>query len=212
MYSPGYHICRLESFNKDPTQQDWIAVKRIFRYLKGTIHYKLTYCNSNPLVGYSDASYAPGIDRKSISGFIFLFNGGPVSWRSRKQNITATSSMESEFIALGDAVKEALWFRKLQTEFQLKTELIIYEDNQSTIKFSQNATHSDRTKHIDIRFYFIIEHLKLKHYALEYCPTTMMLADALTKPLGRILLSKHSLGMGLVSDYGGMLDNQSLIK
>jgi hypothetical protein len=159
---------------------------------------KLTYSKMSPLEGFSDASYAPNtIDRKSISGFVFMMNGGPISWRSKKQNVVATSSMESEYIALGDAVKEVLWLKKLVVDFKLDSKnLIIWEDNQSTIKFAQHCIHSDRSKHIDVRFHFISQNLRLKQFMLEYCPTQSMVADIFTKALGKVLHFKHLTAMG----------------
>ncbi len=96
--------------------------------------------------------------------------------------------MEAEYIALASAVKEGIWLRKFEKElFATEKALIIFEDNQSTIKTANHRIHNDRSKHIDVRYHFILECVEEKKVKIEYCPTNQMTADALTKSLGRIL-------------------------
>lgn len=196
-----YAVNQVAKNMEKPTQEDWMKVKRIFRYLKGTIDYALTYARgeSNQAIGYSDASYAMNEDRKSTSGYVFLMNGTAITWRSKKQPIVTTSSMEAEFIALASATKEALWIRKLENELLNETNVptVIMEDNQACIRFSRDYVHSDRSKHIDVRYYFIRERIERNEVKMIYCPTTEMIADALTKPLGPILFAKFASAMGL---------------
>ena len=122
---------------QNPTNLDWIAVKRIFRYLQGTRKTGIIYKKggSNILSGFSDASYAPeASDRKSTSGYVFTMNGGAISWKSKRQPIISLSSMEAEYIALSTAAKEGMWLRKLENSILGKLDPItIQEDNQSTI-------------------------------------------------------------------------------
>ena len=177
-----------------PLNQHWTQIKRVLRYLKGTINHALIYSNgesnsNNAIVGYDDASYAPNsLDRKSISGYIFMFNNGPISWRTKKQAITALSSCEAEYISLTEAAKESEWLRQLHTELHpgYNQPIIIFEDNQSTIKISTNNIFSNRTKHIDVRFHFIRELISNNQIKLIYCSTNDMIADALTKSLQKI--------------------------
>jgi hypothetical protein len=185
-----------------PKINDWIRAKRIPRYLKGTKMKKITYRkekNSNQIMGYSDASYGEDrIDRKSTSAYVFIKGNGPISWKSKKQPIISLSSMESEYIALAAAVKEALWLKKLEEELENETNQIqIYEDNQSTIKTSKDTIHNDRSKHIDVRYHFIREVINNKIINLEYKSTEEMIADALTKPVGPVKLMKLCNQMGL---------------
>lgn len=184
---------------ENPTQSDWIKLKRIFRYLRGTSKLALTYSRKDfKISGYSDASYAMNEDRKSTSGYAFMTNGACITWRSKKQPITTTSSMEAEFVALSSAVKEALWIRKLNIELLNDTEAVeVFEDNQACIRFSHDFIHSDRTKHIDVRYYFVRENVEEKKIKLTYCPTTEMIADVLTKPLGSVLFVKFIQLLGL---------------
>lgn len=190
-----------------PTEQDWIAVKRILRYLQGTKHAKLRYTAdsseystlTSTFIGYSDASYAPdAIDRKSVSGYVFLMNGAAISWKSKKQPIISLSSMEAEYIALTSAAKEGLWFRKFQCDLGLPASVLtIFEDNQSTILTAKNDIHNERSKHIDVRYHWIREQISLEKLIVTYCPTQEMIADIFTKPLGKILFQKFCDMLGL---------------
>jgi hypothetical protein len=184
-----------------PTNLDWMNVKRIFRYLNGTKNHGLVFNRSNDApIGYSDASYAQSEDRKSTSGYAFLFNGAAITWRSKKQPIVATSSMEAEFIALASATKEALWIRKLILELNEGEErmpMTIMEDNQGCIKFARDAIHNDRSKHIDVRYFFVKERVESNYIKLLYCPTNDMVADLFTKPLGPILFSRLTEMLGV---------------
>lgn len=171
-----------------PTQYDWIELKRILKYLKGTAHLKLTSVKENDtmLVGYADANWAEDrSDRKSNSGYIFFVFGMPVSWTCKKQSCVALSSTEAEFISLSEACKEAVWLRRLLNDFNqhLNTPTVIFEDNQSCLKLIQDEKLSNRSKHIDTKCYFVKDHVQRKDVLCEYCPTEFMLADMLTKPL-----------------------------
>lgn len=198
----SYAIGQVARNMHSPTQNDWIAVKRILRYLQGTINTKLKFgIQHSELFGYSDASYAPNSDdRKSTSGYIFVKNGGAVSWRSKKQPIVSLSSMESEYIALADATKEGIWLKRLELDIfpNMEKSILIYEDNQSAIKTAKNEIHNERSKHIDVRYHFIRECVNDGRIILKYCPTEKMVADAFTKPLNRVKLNQHVVGMGLL--------------
>ena len=185
-----------------PTEENWTAVKRIFRYLQGTKTLCLFYSSTPiPLTGYSDASYAPeATDRKSTSGYVFMKNGGAISWKSKKQPIVSLSSMEAEYIALCTAGKEAIWLRQLEADLKSSPakSIVLNEDNQAAIKLAKNSIMSDRSKHIDVRYHWIREQVAAGTVTLQYCPTDMMVADIFTKPLQRLLHSKFLKLLGLV--------------
>jgi len=186
---------------KEPTEKDWMNVKRILRYLQSTKTMKIIYSNHSndqQITGYCDASYAEDRkDRKSTSGYLFMKANGPISWKSKKQPIVSLSSMEAEYIALTSAAQEALWLKKLNKELEMEQIMIIYEDNQSTIKTSKDEIHNQRSKHIDVRYHFIREMIKQKEIEVTYLPTDQMLADILTKPLGSNKVNQLTNGMGL---------------
>ena len=169
--------------------------------MSGTTELRITYRKeaSPKLVAYSDASYANNVDdRKSTSAYLFLKNGGAVSWRSKKQSIIAKSPMESEYIALTDAVKEGQWLSHLEKSLRGKTDVITYyEDNQSAIHTAKNPIHYDRSKHIDVRYHFIRDLVRKKEIEIVYLPTAEMIVNALTKPIQRVLNDKLRAIMGL---------------
>ena len=183
-----YAVSNVARFCAKPTNQHWVAVKRIFRYLKGTQQYGLLYgkSNSNNCVGFSDADWGGDLDdRKSTSGYMFQVGGTAISWRSKKQTCVALSTAEAEYIALASAAQESLWLQQLLVD--LKNEepksVTIYEDNQSAISMAKNPQFHGRTKHIAIKYHFIREQVNSKTLELRYCRTNDMIADMLTKGL-----------------------------
>lgn len=188
-------------FNAAPNESHMTAVKRICRYLKGTINLKLVYTGTNvcEAIGYSDADWASSLDdRHSTSGIAFIIAGGTVSWLSKRQATVALSTAEAEYVALTSAIQEAVWMRRLlQSLGESPKTLTIHEDNQGAIKMSHNPVLHSRTKHIDIRYHYIRETVADGTVVLKYCPTKDMIADLLTKPLGkgRFELLRDKLGL-----------------
>ena len=126
--------------------------------------------------------------RRSTAGFIFFLAGGPISWKSKKQPVVATSSTESEFMAVSGAAKEAIWLRHLLSDVGLVCgdSTHILEDNEACIRLCKAHIESQRTKHFDVQYKFTRERvMKTKEIDLVYCHTDDMIADALTKPLSR---------------------------
>ena len=133
----AYAVGSVARFCARPTQQHWVAMKRILRYLKGTSNYGLSYKGDigGEITGYSDADWAGDItDRKSTSGYVFMQAGAAISWKSRKQSCVALSTAEAEYIALSAAVQEALWLQQLTSDlFNTHAKaMTIFEDNQSS--------------------------------------------------------------------------------
>ena len=176
-------------FCASPTNEHWTAVKRILRYLNGSRQLGLLYkanTLSEEIAGFSDADWAGDVgDRKSTSGYVFLLGGAAVSWKSTKQTTVALSTAEAEYIALSTASQEAIWLQQLMSDLSKKTlqEMIIYEDNQSTICLAKNQSAHGRTKHIDIKYHFIRDLVEAGKIKLIYCATENMVADIFTKGL-----------------------------
>jgi hypothetical protein len=184
-----------------PRVEDWNNGKRVLRYLQGSKELKLSYLKEKKgMFGYSDASYGEDrMDRKSTSGLVFIKNGGAICWKSKKQHIVTLSSMEAEYVALTDAVKEGAWLKKFEMELEKKkTEIVLFEDNQSAIKTANNRIHNDRSKHIDIRYHFIREKIENGDLKIVYCPTEHMVADIMTKSLGIIAHRRLREALGLI--------------
>ncbi|XP_075162880.1 uncharacterized protein LOC142235513 [Haematobia irritans] len=116
MYKAGYLLSSryLGRFQQNPSELHWQHLKRIARYLKGTIPMKLAFNkqNSEAVIGYADADWASDTtDRKSVRGYIFKIYGCSVSWGSKKHQTVATSSSEAEYVALSFATAVAIWIR-----------------------------------------------------------------------------------------------------
>lgn len=191
-----FAISSLSRFNSRPHQVHMKCVKHVIRYLKGTMNYGLYFEKTEvPLYGYADADWASCIvDRRSYTGFIFILSGCPISWESRKQQTVALSSTEAEYMALCSAGKEALFLIKVLNELQetnlLTAALKLYCDNRGAISISNNIGYNCRTKHIDLRHYFLKDLISDNVIELEHVPTQEMLADILTKPLTFV---KHNM-------------------
>lgn len=196
-----YAVSILSRFSDNPGRAHWEAVRRVFRYLSGTKHLKLTYgASSLDLVGYTDADGSMHEDRKAISGYAFLIDGGAVSWSSKRQEIISLSTTESEYVALTHASKEALWLRSLigQIFAPFVDPVPMNSDNQSAIALARDNQYHARTKHIDIRFHFIRWIIEEKKLRLVYCPTEEMVADALTKALPSPKVKHFASALGLL--------------
>ncbi|XP_037826171.1 secreted RxLR effector protein 161-like [Lucilia sericata] len=182
----SFAVGALARYNNNPGKAHWQAVKRIMRYLKGTINYKLQFSKDENahIEGISDADWAGDLDdRKSTSGYVFKFQGGCISWNSKKQQTTALSTTEAEYMALAAAGQEALWLRSLFNELGRSSSIVIKCDYKSAINLSHNSTYHARSKHIDIRHHFIRNLVNDKKVVIEYLNTEDMAADVLTKSL-----------------------------
>ncbi|GJX73855.1 hypothetical protein Tco_0312450 [Tanacetum coccineum] len=152
-----FSTCLCARYQANPNESHLIAVKRIFRYLKGTPSLGLWYpkCSGFDLKGYSDSDYAGcNMDRKSTSGACQLLGGKLVCWSAKKQQYVAMSSAKAEYVAAG-CCANILWMK---------------------IPYS-------RTKHIDIRYHFIRDHVLKGNIELHFIPTQYQLVDIFTKPL-----------------------------
>ena len=117
----AFAVSNVAKYCAKPTKQHWIAVKRIMRYLKGTLNYGLCYTSSHntQCVGFSDADFAGDTDdRKSTTGYMFKMSGTAISWRSKKQTCVALSTAEAEYIALASAGQETVWIRQLLSDMR----------------------------------------------------------------------------------------------
>lgn len=185
----GAAVSILAQKTSQPYQDDWNELKRVLKYLMGTSEMKLKLSGDHKqqdFFGYADANWAEDkSDRKSNSGCVFMFNEGTISWMCRKQKCVALSSTEAEFIALSEACQEEIWIRRVLKDMQqnMNSATIIFEDNQSCLKLIMSEKLSNRTKHIDTKMHFVRDHIDGGAIECKYCPTEIMLADLITKPL-----------------------------
>ena len=189
--------------------KQWIGVKRVLKYLKGTLMYGLKFYaheEEPELFGYSDADWAGDVDtRRSTSGYVFQIGSSTISWSSKKQATVAKSSTEAEYVALSSATQEAVWLRSLMGDLgrQLDAPTIIYEDNQGAVELAKNAKYHNRTKHIDICHHFVRERVISNEIQVIYCPTRDMIADIMTKGLAKLVKLRDLLGVHdiMLCDY-----------
>ena len=193
----AFAVGKLARFCESPKWKHWIAVKRVLRYVNGTSNMGLCYKGqtTDSVFGYTDSDWAGDVsDRKSTSAYVFMVAGAAVSWCSRKQTITATSSCEAEYIAASMACKEAVWLKRLLSVIPIRTNssdgMRLLADSQSAMKLAQNESINRRNKHIDITYHYVREVTNNADVRLTYCPTEDMAADMLTKALGRIKFEK----------------------
>jgi hypothetical protein len=179
-------VVQLSRHLNAPTQGHLKAAKRVLRYLSGTTQKGVNFKRGAQLRlwCYSDSDWAGcQVTRRSTSGYVAYFAGGPVSWKSKLQVVTALSSCEAEYVALTEAVKEMLWlvmhFRALGVE--LEVPIFIFGDNTAAIALAKNPVFHQRTKHIDIKHHFLREHIKAGTIKLMYVDTKQNVADVLTK-------------------------------
>lgn len=183
----------LGQFNNCYSEEHWRAAKRVLRYLRGTINLGINYgATSGVIEGFVDADWGSCVeDRRSYTGYIFLCNGGPITWEAKKQHTVALSTTEAEYMALTESVKEAIYLQRFLREigFGKLADLKISCDNRSALKLAENPTFHARSKHIDIRHHFVRDVLRDKRVIIEYVPTDKQVADFLTKGLSK---TKHS--------------------
>jgi hypothetical protein len=186
-----------------PRVAHWTAVKQILRYIAGTTTMTLTYRRHKeapPIELFTDADWANDPeDRKSISGVVVRVFGNTVAWATRRQTIVAKSSTIAEFIAASMGIEEARWTRMLVQTLTKKPLPAIqaYIDNQSTIARIVNGRSSEAQKTVDCMFFDMKDAHRRGEVVISYCPTETMVADGLTKALGRLRFQKMQGLIGL---------------
>ncbi|XP_071697393.1 secreted RxLR effector protein 161-like [Rutidosis leptorrhynchoides] len=182
-----FATCLCARYQAGPKESHYKAVKRIFRYLKGTPNLGLWYPKGSgfELIGYIDADYAGcKIDRKSTSGGCQLLGGKLVSWSSKKQNSVATSTAEAEYVVVGGCCAQLLWMQHQLVDYDMKfSKTPIMCDNESAIAITENPVFHSKTKHIDIRHHFNRDCVEKGNVVLKFVGTNDQLADIFTKPL-----------------------------
>jgi hypothetical protein len=170
------------------TDKDWLKLKRVLEYLRGTLDEYLTLGADDLSImkTWVDASYAVHHDMKSHTGGVISFGIGAVMSKCSKHKLNTKSSTEAELVGASDYLPYPIWAKKfLAAQGYALRENIFYQDNQSTIRFEKNGRRScgPNSRHIDIRYFFIKDRLELEDIEVQYCPTEQMLADFFTKPL-----------------------------
>jgi hypothetical protein len=172
-----------------PNEGDWRKLDRVIRYVENNLGSGITlHANIQDktikVTGYIDAAFGCHDDGKSHTGVIITIGSGPVFVRSVKQKIVTKSSTEAELVALSDEAGTLLHVKECIVEQGYTVVLVIAQDNQSTIALINEDKHGSlRTKHINVRYFWLRERIKNHELEIKYVPTGLMFADILTKAL-----------------------------
>jgi hypothetical protein len=172
---------------QDPDTDDWKKLGRCLTFLRGTKDdpFTLAADGSCTIRWWVDASYAVHPDMKSHTGATMSLGQGCIYSMSSKQKLNTRSSTEAELVAVNDAMSKVLWTKLfLEAQGYQVSDNVVYQDNQSAILLENNGklSSSKRTRHIEIRFFFVTDNVEKKNVRIEYCPTDDMLGDFFTKP------------------------------
>ncbi|XP_062020716.1 secreted RxLR effector protein 161-like [Rosa rugosa] len=199
----SYSVGVCARFQANPKESHLEAVKRIIRYVSGTMNcgFYFTFDTNVEIADYSDADWRGNLkDRKSTSSGCFFVGNNMVAWHSKKQNCISLSTAEAEYVAAGSCCTQMLWMKQMLRDYGIsKGKLTIFCDNSSAINISKNPVQHSRTKHIDMRYHFIRDLVEKEILELAFVPTEYQLADLFTKPLDNARFESLRSVIGVLS-------------
>jgi histone deacetylase 1/2 len=198
----AFSVNKVCQFLHAPTTTHWTAVKRILRYVSGTVGLGLSFRKSSSTLvsAFSDADWAGCVDdRRSTGGFAVYFGSNLISWSARKQATVSRSSTEAEYKSLANATAEIIWIESLLGELgiQRNQTSCLWCDNMGATYLSANPIFHAKTKHIEIDFHFVRERVSRKQLEIRFIPSRDQVADGFTKALPSRQLEefKHNLNL-----------------
>lgn len=200
----SFAVNKLSQFMHQPTTDHWFAVKRLLRYLSGTLSHGIFLRKQaqSPLHGFSDADWAgDSDDYVSTNSHIIYLGSHPISWTSRKQKGVARSSTEAEYRAVANTSADIRWICSLLTELgvTLPAAPTIFCDNIGATYLCQNPVFHSRMKHIALDYHFVRGQIQHGMLRVSHVSTHDQLADGLTKPLQRIPFQNICNKIGVTS-------------
>lgn len=204
-----FAVNKLSQFMHSPSQTHWQALKRVLRYLKGTIHHGLLLNRTSSLhvMTFSDSDWGGISDGgRSTTAYILYLGNNIISWKSARQKSVSRSSTKAEYKALANAASEISWVQKLLSELGISTTTAptLYCDNTGATYLCANPVYHSRMKHVALNYHFVREWVSNGSLKVLHVNSTDQLADALTKPLHRSLFLKLRSKIG-VSDRASIL-------
>ncbi|KAL4025380.1 hypothetical protein IC575_013770 [Cucumis melo] len=202
-----YAVGIVSRYQSNPGLDHWTAVKIILKYLRRTRDYMLVYgAKDLILTGYTDSDFQTDKDsRKSTLGSVFTLNGGAVVWRSIKQGCIADSTMEAEYVAACEAVKEAVWLRKFLHDLEvvpnMNLPITLYYDNSEAVANSKEPRSHKRGKHIERKYHLIREIVQRGDGIVTKIASEHNIADPFTKTLTAKVFEGHLKSLGLRDMY-----------
>ncbi|XP_040933766.1 secreted RxLR effector protein 161-like [Gossypium hirsutum] len=193
----------MSRYMQNPTKQHLEAVRRVLKYVNGTLDYGFLYKKFEvcELVGYCHADYAGDHDtRRSTTGYVFKFGSGTISWCGKRQPTVSLSTTEAEYRATAMAAQESTWLVQLEENLHQKVDYAIplYCDNQSAIRLAENPVFHARTKHVEVHYHFVKEKVIHDKIELSYVKTDNQVANLFTKGLSTTKLEKFCSQLGIV--------------
>jgi hypothetical protein len=195
----SYAVNIFSQFQSNPGIAHWNGLLKLLGYVSYTKALKLNLsCNINQIIVHTDADFAANRDdRTSIGGQIIFVDKSPIAWRTFKEKCISLSTMEAEFVAMTEAAKELLWFDRILNECitrkivrSPKLKSILYVDNMAAIDFVNSPIENYKTKHIDVKLFFIRDLIYKDTFNIHHICSKNNLADAFTKPLSSFDLNK----------------------
>ena len=194
----GFLCTRVDKSDTD----DWRKLRRVIAFVKCTLDECriIGATDLTKIFTWIDAAYAVNPDMKSQTGGSMSMGVGVIHARTNKQKLNVKSSTEAELVGNSDYLPYNIWLLHFLAEqgYEIKDN-VLYQDNQSTIRMLKNGRNSctGNSRHIDIRHFFVKDRVDKKEVRIEYCPTSIMLADFFTKPLqGQLFQKFRSVLMG----------------
>jgi hypothetical protein len=198
---------------KNPDIDDWKKLIRLIKYLRGTNQYKLTLegDDTHVIKWWVDAAFAVHGDMRSQTGMTMSLGKGSVYASSVRQKLNTRSSTEAELVGVNDAMSMILWTRLfLEEQGYIVKDTKVYQDNMSSMLLENNGKRSSakRTRHINIRYFFITDCIGKGQVNVEYCPTEHMFADLFTKPLQGSAFQKFcNAVLNMQSNFNDQVEN-----
>jgi hypothetical protein len=182
-----YAVNQVCQYMHKPTATHFAAVKRILRYLQGTLSLGIHFKSGSPvLTAFTDSDWASDpYDRRSTTGITVFLGNNPITWISKKQHTVSQSSTEAEYRALASGATELAWLRQVLCDLGvvLPNAPTMWCDNTSAIALASNPVFHSRTKHIEVDYHFVRERVVRGDLHLQFISTDDQLADLFTKPL-----------------------------
>jgi hypothetical protein len=211
-------VAFLTTWVKSPDVDDYKKLARVMRYLRETKGMPLTLEADNMKIvkWWIDAAFAVHKDMKGHTGGGMSLGRGLIYGTSKKQKIVSRSSTEAELVGVYDVMPQVLWTRHfLKEQGYEAVDSIIHQDNKSAILMEENgrASSSKRTRHLNIQYFFVTDHVKSRKVSIRYCPTGEMVSDYFTKPLqGSLFRKMRNLIMNVDPDALGCWDHRSVLE
>lgn len=200
----SFALSMVSRYQDNPGEAHWTAVKNVLKYLRNTKDKLLVYGGENELrvSGYCDASFQTDRDNsRSQTGWVFLINGGSVSWNSSKQDTVADSTCESEYIAASEAAKEAIWIKNFLEDLgvvpSIQDQIEIFCDNEGAVALTKEPKDHGKSRHIDRKYHFVRHKVAEGKVIVKRISSEENPADPFTKILSKAKHDMHGERIGM---------------